>query len=346
MTFLQAAITVLSDVDAPLSVTEITRLALEGGLIETMGNTPRQTMAGVIASSIRREREGGPLSPFFRVERGRYRLRQDDDTLPYNFLENAVFGRFEDYLSYKEAALEVLEFEGRPLHTAEITGLAIEWGLINPQGMTPEASLAAQLYRDIQQNGSSSAFRREGPSIFSLAEWERDVDGITQMANQQRQAVKQQLLNVINHIDPYAFEQLVARLLSKMGYGNIIVTRRAADEGIDVVASIAVGVMTLRTAIQVKRTASNVGRPIVSQFRGDMLAMQNVDQGLIIATAGFTKGALEVARVPNTVPIILIDGDQLTNLLITHQIGVRVQHVEVISFDSDSLTIEELSDSS
>lgn len=344
MTFLQAAMTVLAEAEQPLSVTEITRIALERGLIETMGNTPRQTMAGVIATSIRREREGGELSPFFRVERGLYRLRTEDDPLPENYLENAVFGRYGDFLSYKEAALDVLEFEGRALHIGEITALAIEWGLINPQGMTPEASLSAQLYRDIQQNGSASAFRREGPSTFGLAEWERDVDSITQMANQQRQAVKQQLLNVLNHMDPYAFEQLVARLLSKMGYGNIIVTRRVADEGIDVVADVAVGVMMLKTAIQVKRTATNVGRPIVSQFRGDMLAMQNIDQGLIIATAGFTKGALEVARVPNTVPIILIDGERLTDLLITNRIGVRVQYVEVISFDSDNLTIEELSE--
>lgn len=344
VTFLQAAVAVLREFDTPLSVAEITRFALEQGLIETMGDTPRQTMARVISTSIRREQDGGDLSPFIRVERGRYRLRQDDELLPEQNLDNAIFARFGDYLSYKEAALEVLQFEGRAMHVNDIAELAVEWRLINPDGMTPVASLAAQLYRDIHQYGSSSAFRREGPGIFGLGEWERDFDVITQMARQQRDAVKQQLLNVANHIDPYAFERLVARLLSKMGYDNIVVTKRSGDEGIDVLADVEVGVMRLHTAIQVKRTATNVGRPVVSQFRGDMLAQQNVDQGLMITTAGFSKGALEVARLPNTAPIILIDGSHLADLLINYRIGVRVQHVEIVSFDSDNLTIEEMGD--
>ncbi len=343
MTFIEAAITVLAKANEPLSIAEITRLALEEGLIESIGNAPRQTMANIIAASIRREQEGGELSPFFRVGRGLYRLRQQDDPLPEHYLDNAVFWHYSDFLSYKEAAYEILQFEGRPMHVSEITTLAIEWELINPQGMNPEASLSAQLYRDIQQKGAASIFRREGAGIFGLAEWERDVDSISKMAGQQRHAVKQQLLNVIRHIDPYAFEQLVARLLSKMGYNNIIVTRRSADEGVDVVADISVGVMMLKTAIQVKRLRSNVGRPLVSQFRGDMLAMKNIDQGLIITTSGFTKGALEVARLPNTIPIILIDGDQLTDLLIVHRIGVKVQHIEVVSFESDNLIIDEFS---
>ena len=345
MTFYAAAITVLREAETALSVAEITRLALERGLIEEMGDTPRQTMATVIAASIRREREAGELSPFFRVERGRYRLRVPDDPLPEHFLENAVFQRFGDYLTYREAAYEILRSEGRAMKAIEIAELAIEWGLIHPQSMTPEASLSAQLYRDLQQNHSASRFRRVGPGIFGLAEWEQDVDVFTQMATQQRTTVSQQLLNVINHIDPYAFERLVARLLSKMGYNNIVVTQRSADQGIDVVAQVAVGIMELKTAIQVKRSSQNVGRPTVSQFRGDMLALKDIDQGMIVTTGGFTKGALEVARLPNTIPIILIDGTQLTSLLIEHHIGVRVDMVEVVSFDSDNLIIDEMSGS-
>lgn len=342
MTFLNAAIEVLRREEKPLSVAEITRLALEHGLIENMGNTPRQTMAAVIANNLRRSHEDGKLSPFFRVERGRYRLRTVDDPLPENYLENKIFERFGDFLTYREAAYEVLRSEGRPMKASEIAHLAVERQLINPKSMTPESSLSAQLYRDLQQYAAASVFRREGAGIFGLAEWEQDVDAIAQMAQQQRQNVKQQLRNVIEHMDPFAFEHLVGRMLSKMGYNNIMVTQRVSDEGIDVVADVAVGVMEVRTAIQVKRLANNVGRPVVSQFRGDMLVMEDIDQGMIITTSGFTQGAMDVARLPNTIPIILIDGDQLTNLLIEHRIGVRVEQVEVISFDSDSLTIDEI----
>ncbi len=344
MTFLQAAVEVLRQAESPLSVGEITRLALEQGLIGTMGRTPRQTMAATIASSLRREKEAGELSPFKRVERGRYALRLPDDQLPEDYLENAIFQQYGEFLTYKEAAYEVLKAEGRPMPYGEIAQLALEWRLINPQSMAPEASLSAQIYRDIQQRGSASLFRREGPGLFGLGEWEREVDSITRMAQHQRQQVKRQLLNVVNHMDPFAFENLVGRLLGKMGYNNIMVTRRVADEGIDVVADVAMGIMQVHTAIQVKRLATNVGRPVVSQLRGDMLAMEDIDQGMLITTAGFTKGALGVARLPNTIPIILIDGDQLTELLIKQRVGVRVEHVAVVSFDSDSLVIEEMSD--
>lgn len=344
MTFLQAAVEVLRQSDAPLSVSEITRLALEMGIIESMGSTPRQTMSAAIGTSLRREQETGELSPFRRVERGLYRLRTESDPLPETYLDNAIFKQFGEFLTYREAAYEVLKAEGRPMRYTEIAQLAVELELINPQGIAPAASLSAQLYRDIQQRGSASLFRREGPGIFGLAEWEREVDVITRMAQEQRDKVKQQLLNVVNHMDPFAFESLVGRLLGKMGYNNIVVTQRGADGGIDVVCDVTLGIMQVRTAIQVKRLKANVGRPVVSQFRGDMLALVHIDQGMILTTAGFTKGALEVARLPNTIPIILIDGDQLADLLISNGIGVRTEQVTVVSFDSDNLVIEEMSE--
>ncbi|NDJ84408.1 MAG: hypothetical protein GYB66_00845 [Chloroflexi bacterium] len=342
MTFLQAAVEVLRQAPRPLSVSEITRLALEHGYIDSMGQTPRQTMSAVITGSLRRQPETGDLSPFVRVERGRYRLRTAADPLPDNFIDHAIFQQQGEYLTYRDAAYEVLKTEGRPMHYTNIAALAIEWGFLNPESMTPETSLSAQLYRDIQQHGSASAFRRDGPGIFSLAEWEHEIDTIAQMALRQRGKAQQQLLNVINHMDPFAFENLVGRLLGKMGYNNILVTRRGPDGGVDVVADVAVGVMQVHTAVQVKRMQSNIGRPTVSQFRGDMLAMEDIDQGMILTTSGFSSGALAVARLPNTVPIILIDGEQLTDLLIEHQIGVRVEYVAVVSFDSDSLVIEEV----
>jgi hypothetical protein len=344
MTFLQAAIAVLQQARHPLSISEITRLALEQGLIESMGSTPRQTMSAVLTSSLRREQEAGELSPFRRVERGLYRLRTDEDPLPEAYLDNAIFKQYSEFLTYKEAAYEVLKAEGRPMRYAEIARLAVEWQLISPEGIAPDASLSAQLYRDIQQKGLASRFRREGPGTFALAEWEREVDLITQMAQAQYEKTRQQLLNVINHMDPFAFENLVGRLLGKMGYNNIIVTRRTADGGIDVTCDVTLGIMQVKTAIQVKRIAANIGRPIVSQFRGDMLALAHIDQGMILTTSGFTKGALEVARLPNTIPIILIDGAQLADLLITNRIGVRVEQITVVSFDSDNLVIEEASE--
>jgi restriction system protein len=125
-----------------------------------------------------------------------------------------------------------------------------------------------------------------------------------------------------------------------MGYENVTVTRRSGDGGIDVVADIEIGILQLRTAVQVKRMKSNVQRPVVSQLRGDM-ALLDVDQGMIITTGGFSQGAKNVARVRNVAPITLIDGDRLTDLLIEQGIGVRRETVEVLRFDEAGLYGEE-----
>jgi restriction endonuclease Mrr len=41
-------------------------------------------------------------------------------------------------------------------------------------------------------------------------------------------------------------------------------------------------------------------------------------------------------------PIFLIDGDRLTDLLIEHEIGVRKETVEVVTFAPERLEEEEL----
>ena len=47
MTFLHAAVEVLRQAERPLSVAEITRTALEAGLIDTMGQTHSQPLASI-----------------------------------------------------------------------------------------------------------------------------------------------------------------------------------------------------------------------------------------------------------------------------------------------------------
>lgn len=277
-TFQEAAHQILTQAGQPLHHREITERALEQGLVETSGKTPAATMSARLSVSVRQED-----SPFVRVGRGVYGLKEwpeveaEERPAPQPPPQR-------DYLSYKEAALRVLKEAGKPLHTTEITQRAIKADFINPQGLTPEATMAAQLCTDIKNNGATSAFRKVEPSTFGLAEWEKGVKGITRQAERQRRAVKQQILDALLVMDPTEFEELAGRLLAAMGYDNVTVTRRSADGGVDVLAEIQAGVLELRTAVQVKRMKGNVGRPVVSQLRGDMMTFADVDQGMIITT--------------------------------------------------------------
>ena len=280
-------------------------------------------------------------SPFVRVGRGVYGLAEWEQGAEKVSVPSPTSEPRREYRSYKDAAQRVLTEVGRPVHYREITQCALDAELINPQGLTPEATMGAQLYADIKRKGAASAFRKEGRGIFGLAAWEKGISGITRLAAKQRMAVKKQLLNHLLLVEPGDFEQLVARLLGAMGYDNITVTRRSADGGVDVLADIEVGILRLRTAVQVKRMKGNVQRPVVSQLRGDMMTLPDVDQGMIITTSGFSAGATEVARVRNAPLIVLIDGGRLADLLIEYEIGTRVEQVEIVTFDEERLWAED-----
>ena len=69
---------------------------------------------------------------------------------------------------FKSAALKVLLKANKPLHYRDITKLAIDEGVLETIGATPEASLNAQLSVDIKKNGKSSQFIRTSPGYYSV----------------------------------------------------------------------------------------------------------------------------------------------------------------------------------
>ena len=76
MNFVDAAYQVLRDAGEPLHYREITRRALEQGLIHSRGKTPEATMRAQLGNSIRHTAEGGPPSPFRRMGRGMWGLAE------------------------------------------------------------------------------------------------------------------------------------------------------------------------------------------------------------------------------------------------------------------------------
>lgn len=69
---------------------------------------------------------------------------------------------------YKNAAYEILSDANMPLHYRDITRLALEKGILETIGATPEASLNAQLSVDIKQNGKNSLFIRTAPGQYFI----------------------------------------------------------------------------------------------------------------------------------------------------------------------------------
>jgi restriction system protein len=144
------------------------------------------------------------------------------------------------------------------------------------------------------------------------------------------------LLERIMQNSPAFFENLVASLLLKMGYGNskqdILQNRgKSGDEGIDGI--IKEDVLGLdKIYVQAKRWQGTIGRPKIQEFVG---AIDNkTHKGVFITTSSFSSEAIEYAAGKPS--IVLIDGKKLTELMIKYNLGVSIkQEYQVKRIDED-----------
>ena len=70
--------------------------------------------------------------------------------------------------SFKDIAYQILREVGKPLHSKEITKIALEKDWLKTAGKTPEATMNAQLIVDINTKKQKSRFIKTAPSTFGL----------------------------------------------------------------------------------------------------------------------------------------------------------------------------------
>ena len=143
------------------------------------------------------------------------------------------------------------------------------------------------------------------------------------------QSIKEQLaseiLELIIENSARFFEILVVDLLVAMGYGGNRedageAVGRVNDEGIDgIIKQDKLGLENIY--IQAKKWKDSVGRPVVNEFAGSLMG-KGANKGILITTSYFTKGANEYAEQLKNPKIILIDGQQLAEYMIDHNLGV------------------------
>lgn len=140
-----------------------------------------------------------------------------------------------------------------------------------------------------------------------------------------------ELLERILANTPSFFEQLVVDLLVAMGYGGThenasMKLGKSGDGGIDgVIDEDRLGLD--RIYIQAKRfePPSAIGRPEVQKFVGSLVGL-NAAKGVFLTTSSFSAQAREYVK-HLAQRVILIDGAQLTQLMIEHGVGVRVSRI-------------------
>ncbi len=146
--------------------------------------------------------------------------------------------------------------------------------------------------------------------------------------------LKSDLLEKLQGTNPYYFESVALRLFQQMGYGAYQETSKSGDGGIDgIISQDPLGLDKIY--IQAKRFASTnkVREPEIRNFIGAMSA--DVGKGIFVTTSSFDESAIQKAKNASH-KIILIDGEQLADLMIQHNIGVqRAASYELKEIDSD-----------
>jgi restriction system protein len=123
-------------------------------------------------------------------------------------------------MTVKEAAIQILNTEAKPLHVKVMTDMILSRGLWQTQGKTPTATVGAQIAADIKHNGENSPFIRVAPQTYRL----RTMGTATISASKQIKLAKNKPLSFTN-----AAEKILAKFGNKepMHYRDI--TKKALE---------------------------------------------------------------------------------------------------------------------
>ena len=125
----------------------------------------------------------------------------------------------------------------------------------------------------------------------------------------------------------FEFEHFVGHLFDLVGF-TASVTRPVGDKGVDVVGTLnAEGLAEVTVRVQVKRIHGAVGSKEIQALRG---ALEHGEHAFFVTLSTFSKQATEEADASNKTTVMLIDGVDLTNLVLEHFDGLDVKYKKLL----------------
>jgi restriction system protein len=260
-----------------------------------------------------------------------------------------------------EAIKEVMRLRGAPMTTREAYNAIVQSGYYTFQAENPIHVVASQIRRhckglDFPSASETKHFELCGEDKYYLLEQSlkqhsrerlssRDkhrslLQDLKAMHQKYNAGLRATVLANIGRLDPATFEKFAKRLLEAYGFLEVEVTQYTKDGGIDGHGKLKVGLAHLNVAFQCKRFRTNsVGRPEIDKFRGAIQGQ--FEQGIFFTTSTFAQGAEAASFRPGAVPIILIDGKAIVDLMIDKQFGVEVEQMPIYSYALDLIFTED-----
>jgi Holliday junction resolvase len=133
--------------------------------------------------------------------------------------------------TFKQAAIEVLKEAGEPLHYGEITRRALESGILETEGATPDLSMNAQIAVDIKNKGKGSDFTRISPGVFGLNADKKEIKQTEKIVEAEKE--EEEKIVIEGGYTGKGGEHLVCSELLFRGFNASIMS---VDVGIDIIA--------------------------------------------------------------------------------------------------------------
>jgi restriction system protein len=122
------------------------------------------------------------------------------------------------------------------------------------------------------------------------------------------------IADLISHLDPYDFQDLVAAVLRALGF-RAVSSSPGPDRGVDIVAHPdPLGFERPRIKAQVKHRRNSASGP---EMRSFIATLRDGENGLYVSTGGFTRDAEVEARGARE-PVTLLDREDFIRLLLEH----------------------------
>lgn len=171
--------------------------------------------------------------------------------------------------------------------------------------------------------GEYRAWKKAQPSGDPEEELEEDDEqataGIT--LEQAEEQAWGEIERYLAAMPPYDFQNLVAALLSAMGYHVGWIAQPGKDGGVDILAfNDPLGTTLPRIKVQVKRQQQKVA---VDGLRAFMALLGTDDVGIFVNAGGFTRDAIDEARSQTTRRVTLVDLERLVKLWTEHYAEVE-----------------------
>lgn len=135
---------------------------------------------------------------------------------------------------FRNAAIEILKEVKTALHYKEITRLALEKGILETDGATPDASMNAQIITDMKKKGKASDFIKTAPSTYNLNPDKLIITAKKKAKEKESEQDEEDKIKIESSFVGKAGEHLVCSELLFRGYNASIMS---VDVGMDITAT-------------------------------------------------------------------------------------------------------------